>query len=238
MRRVLFFLMISMAMVMSSCVQPDEPTEKRFSVLGDSFSSLKGTVDPESNDVWIYDSVGVTSPEQMWWHKVALKMGWVLEKNNSFSGSLICNLNAGDYYGPYSFIRRMDNLGDPDVILVFGGTNDVWNGAEFGDFVYADWTEEQLCQIRPAMAYLFENLKRLYPRADLYFLLDTDMCPGGIDEVTMQKFIESTHSLTRHYGVNCIDLPEIHKKWWHPDEKGQADIARQVIEALQVDFNV
>lgn len=223
---------------MVSCVKPEDPTEKRFSVLGDSFSSLAGTVDPSSNDVWIYDSVGVTSPEQMWWHKVAVRMEWLLEKNNSFSGSLICNLNVNDYYGPYSFIRRMNNLGDPDVIFVFGGTNDVWNEAEFGDFVYAGWTDGQLCQIRPSMAYLFEHLKRLYPRAEIHFLLDTQMCPGGVDEDTMQLFIESAHRITRHYGVNCIDLSDIHKKSWHPDEKGQDDIARQVLEVLQARINV
>lgn len=231
--------MILMAMMLSACVEQEDPTEKRFSVLGDSFSSLEGTVDPETNAIWSsYPDIGITNPEQMWWHKVATETGWTLEKNNSFSGSLICNLNVANYYGAHSYLRRMDNLGNPDVIFIFGGTNDIWDEAEFGDFVYSDWTEEQLCQIRPAMSYLFENLKRLYPRAAIYFLIDMDICSGGADDATKQVFIESSHRIAKNCGVNYIDLWYIHKTWWHPDEKGQSDIARQVVEEMEADFNV
>ena len=232
---------LAMAVLMSACVKPsDDPTKTRFSVLGDSFSSLVGTVDPETNDVWHYEEVGVTSPEPMWWHKVATQMEWTLDKNNSFSGSLICNYNASDYYGPYSFIRRMDNLGYPDVIFVFGGTNDIYNRADLGDYVYSGWTEEQLCTFRPAMAYLLENLKRLYPKAEVYFLIDMELCinDSTIDDAVRSAFLESMHRIANHYGVKYVDIYDIHKAWWHPDAEGQDDIARQVIEALEVDFNV
>lgn len=230
--------LVALAVLVSACSKP-EPEEIRFSVLGNSYSSLVGTVDPETNDVWeLYPEIGVTDPEQMWWYQVSVAMEWVLEKNNSFSGSLICNLNASNYYGPHSYLRRMDNLGNPDVIFVFGGTNDVWDGAEFGDFVYSDWTEEQLCEIRPAVAYLFENLQHLYPRAHLYFLIDMDLCSGGVDEETKLTFINSVHRIADHYGVDCIELFGIQKTHWHPNVQGQEDIARQVIKAVSVDFNV
>ena len=239
MKRLLPILVL--AVIMSACVKPDEPKDIKFSVLGDSFSSFKGTVDPESNAVWPYEEIGVTSAEQMWWHKVATKMKWTLDKNNSFSGSLICNFrdfDGGNYYGPNSFIRRMDNLGNPDVIFVFGGTNDIWDGAEFGDFIYSDWTEEQLCDIRPALSYLFDNLERLYPKAEIYFLIDMDLCSGGIDDETKQVFIQSVHHIANHYKVNCIDIYDINKSQWHPNAKGHEGIALQVIEVLEADFNV
>lgn len=246
MKKIAFLFAIAMSVVMSSCVKPELPgtnsSEVRFSILGDSFSTFEGYVEPDSNDVWYcpppYNLIDVTSVEQMWWHKVATEMKWVLDKNNSFSGSLICNFwgyNAGPYYSPHSFIRRMDNLGNPDVIFVFGGTNDVWNGAYCGEFVYSDWTEGQLEQYRPAMAYLLENLNRLYPKAKIYFLVDMDLCDY---DYTGQRFVESVHEIARHYHVECIDLHGIHTNWAHPNAEGQDDIARQVIEALQVDFNV
>ena len=235
-------LLLVLVVLMSVCVKTEEPKEIQFSVLGDSFSSFEGTVDPETNAVWHdYENIGVTSPEQMWWHKVATEMGWVLDKNNSFSGSLICNFKdfeGGSYYGPNSFIRRMDNLGNPDVIFIFGGTNDVWDGAVFGDFVYSNWTDDQLCEIRPAISYLFESLERLYPKAKIYFMIDMDLCSSGVDDETKHVFIESVHRIAGHYKVNCIDIYDIHKGWWHPDAKGQQDIARQVIETVSVDFNV
>ena len=245
MKRLFLILTMAMTVMMSSCVKPEdptvEPTEIHFSVLGDSYSTFEGYVDPETNDVWIhYSDIGVTNVEQMWWFKVANEMGWLLEKNNSFSGSLISNyadFDAGNYYAPHSFLRRMEDLGNPDVIFILGGTNDVWQSAPFGDYVYSDWTEEQLCSYRPALAYLLDNVKRHHPQAKLYFLLETDPCPGGITEETRLNLIESTHVIMSHYGVDCIDL-DIHKDWWHPDENGQKNIADQVLEVLTADFNV
>ena len=228
MRKIMFIIVL--AIVMAACVKTPEPT--RFSILGDSYSTYEGYVYPDTNDVYPYDEIGVTGVEQMWWSQVADSTGWLLERNNSFSGSLICNMNASDYYGPYSFIRRMNNLGNPDVIFILGGTNDVWNDAPFGDYVYSGWTEEQLCSYRPALAYLLYNMKRLYPKAIIYFVLETDPCPGGISEETQLNLIGSTHRIANHYNVDCIDLYDVHKKWWHPDVQGQKNIADQVLDFL------
>lgn len=238
---------LALALMMSACVKPS-PEKTRFSILGDSYSSFDGYVDPETNDAYPYEDIGVSSVEQMWWYKVATETGWVLEKNNSFSGALVCNFDGfsvGSYYAPHSFIRRMDDLGHPDVIFIFGATNDAC--VHLGDFipvvplgldVFSDWNEEQLCTFRPALAYLFENLKQKYPHAELYFLLDMDLGSGGIDADRRDTFIGSIHRITNHYNVKCIDLEGIHKLHWHPNAEGQEDIARQVLETLKVDFNV
>ena len=165
-------LLLALAVLMSACVKPEEEPETiRFSILGDSYSTFEGYVVPETNDVWpYYEDIGLTHVEEMWWWHVADSMGWILERNNSFSGSLISNYQGyewGSYYAQNSFIRRMNNLGDPDVIFILGATNAVWNDAPFGDYVYTDWTEEQLCSFRPALAFLFDNMKRFYPKAKL-----------------------------------------------------------------------
>lgn len=236
--------LLALAVLMSACVKPndpDQPTKKKFSILGDSYSTFEGYVDPETNDSWPhYADIGVASVEQMWWYKVANEMEWSVEMNNSFSGSLISNFSdfdAGNYYKVNSFLRRMDNLGNPDVIFILGGTNDMWQEAPFGDFVYANWTDEQLCSYRPALACLLDYMQQHYPKAKIYFLLETSPCPGGITEEARLNLIESTHQITSHYGVDCIDLT-IHKNWWHPDAQGQDDIADQVLDVLQTDFNV
>lgn len=233
-----FFWVVSIAALLSSCGKDPIPQDIRFSVLGDSYSTFEGYVDPDSNDIWYYPApdnyIDVTSVEDMWWFKVAEELGWTLEKNNSFSGSLICNFwgyNSGPYYGPHSFIRRMDDLGDPDVIFVFGGANDVWNGAYCGEYVYSDWTEGQLEQYRPAMAYLFDYLERHYPETKIYFLVDMDL-----STTDMERFVESVHTVARHYGIDCIDLYDIQKDWAHPNAQGMADIAAQVVAALRQSF--
>lgn len=237
MKKIVFPL-VAMAIIMSACVKPnetDEPITTRFSVLGDSFSAFEGYVDPNTNAVYHYEEIGVTGPEQMWWHILSTKKEWQLERNNSYSGALICNFNYVNYYGPYSFIRRMDGLGDPNVIFIFGATNDACDGVLLGDYVYEGWNEEQLCTFRPALSYLFENLKQLYPNAQLYFLVDMNLGSGGIDVERRDAFIESIHRISNHYGVNCIDLYDIHKNKWHPDTKGQKDIANQILEYLETE---
>jgi len=228
--------LMALAVLMSACAKPDDPvqpTEIKFSVLGDSFSAFEGYVDPDSNDVYFYERIGVTSAEQMWWHKVATAKEWTLEKNNSFSGSLMCNFwgfNAGPYYKPHSFINRMDNLGDPDVIFIQGGTNDVYCGAYWGEFVYSDWTEGDIECYRPGLAYLFYNVQRLYPKAKIYYMIDMwlyDYDPVG------RTFVEDALQIARYYNIDCIELRDVHKNEWHPDVQGQEDIARQVLEVLE-----
>ena len=239
------FPILALTAVLTACVKPEEPKKISFSILGDSYSTYVGYVDPETNDVYPYDTLSLCGVEQMWWHILASQKEWLMEKNNSFSGALVCNEDYVNNYGTYSFIRRMDNLGHPDVIFVFGATNDACahNGdhvpiVPLGDYVFSDWTEVQLCTFRPALAHLFDYLKRNQPQATLYFLLDMDLGSGGIEDDRRDAFIESIHRITSHYNVNCIDLYGIHKSHWHPNARGHEDIARQVIEALEIDFNV
>ena len=49
---------------------------------------------------------------------------------NSYSGSTICNTGYRDEdYSDRSFINRTTLLGNPDIILICGGTNDSWANA-------------------------------------------------------------------------------------------------------------
>lgn len=214
------------ATMLSSCVKDPDPAI-RFSILGDSYSAYEGYVDPLSNDVWpLYDTIGVTEVGQMWWRQLADSTGWQVEKNNSFSGSLISNMNYANYFGPHSFLHRMDDLGNPDVIFIFGGTNDVWDQVPLGDFVFENWTEEQLCTFRPAVACLFSRLKSRYPKAKLFFMLDLSLDEG---------YVAAVHRIAQCYDVECIDLYYVEKDWAHPTIAGQTIIARQVLESLILD---
>lgn len=225
MKHKILLLMALLALLLSSCGKDPQPKETYFSVLGDSFSTFEGYVDPETNDVWSYfEQIGVTEVEQLWWHQVGQALDWTLDKNNSFSGSLICNMNYDHYYGPHSFLKRMDDLGNPDVILVFGGTNDIWDEAPMGEYKYDSWTEEELCTFRPALAALFSGLQRQYPEAKIWFMADG---------ILGDEFMESVHTVAHHYGINCIDLHNIHKDWQHPDVQGMIDIAVQVVAAVK-----
>ena len=209
----------------------------RFSILGDSYSAFTDYVHPDTNEVWYRlppDNVSdVTEIGDVWWYQVATAMQWKLDVNNSFSGAPICNSGNGNY-GTHSFVRRMDDLGKPDVIFVFGGTNDVWYQVPLGDFVYDNWSDEQLRAFRPALACVFSNLKAQHPKATIYFLLDMRLGERHriLDERS-EEFKSSIREIASHYGIVCIELHDISKKWSHPDKEGQARIATQVVETLK-----
>ena len=235
-------MVLAFAAMMSACTKtPGDSDALRFSILGDSYSTFEGYVHPDSNDVYPYQNIGLTGVEQMWWAQVADSTGWILEKNNSFSGALMCNYDYVNYYGQYSFIRRMDNLGQPDVIFIFGATNDACaHNADgtivsLGDYIYSGWTEEQLCEFRPALAYIFNHLKTRYPQAKLYFLLDMNLGTNGVTEARRAEFLASIHRIANHYDVDCIDLTGIHKSQWHPNAAGHKDIARQVLDYISIE---
>lgn len=233
-----FILLMAVGVMLVACgkdpntdPEPEpEPTpspfeDARFSILGDSYSTYPGYVSPSTNNVWpYYYQIGVASVEQMWWHQMADTLGWTLEVNNSFSGSLVCNMNYANYYGPYSFLNRMYDLGNPDVILVYGGINDSKDGVALGDYVYWDWTMQELEDFRPALAYLFSTLLETYPEATVFYLADADMG---------EQFVQSAHTVCDFYSVKCVDLVGVQKDWEHPSAAGMTTIARKMVEAIR-----
>ena len=68
---------------------------KSISILGDSYSTFEGYLQPDTNSIWYYVSprqqTDVTSVKQTWWHKFIKENNYRLCVNNSFSGATICN---------------------------------------------------------------------------------------------------------------------------------------------------
>ena len=157
---------------------------------------------------------------QTWWHLLCQKRGFKLDTNNSYSGATICNTGYdGNDYTDRSFITRASNLGCPDIILVFGGTNDSWANSPLGEMKHEGYTSQDLFSFRPAVSYLARYLTKRYPNTDVYFILNTELKP----EVgqAMQEACE-------HWGAKLITLHDITKKAGHPDAAGMQEIARQV----------
>ena len=137
---------------------------KSVAILGDSYSTFDGYMQPDTNNVWYYNYIkhktDVTSVKQTWWYKFVKENNYKLCVNNSFSGATICNTGYRKKdYTSRSFITRMTNLGNPDIILIFGATNDAWARVPIGSYTYEGWTKEALYQFRPAMAYMLDFMQ-------------------------------------------------------------------------------
>ena len=124
-----------------------------------------------------------------------------------------------------SFITRMDNLGCPDIIFIFGGTNDSWADAPMGEYKYEGWTKEDLYTFRPAMAYMLDFMIDYYPNIDIYFLLNSEL---------KKEINESVRIICKHYNINCIELQNIDKKQGHPSIQGMKQINEQMKEFINL----
>ncbi|MCQ2244356.1 MAG: SGNH/GDSL hydrolase family protein [Bacteroidaceae bacterium] len=223
---ILFFAVIAMT----------ANAQKKVSILGDSYSTFKGHIQPDVNEPWYPQTArdkdgklqnDVQKVEQTWW-RVLLdnnKDKYVLEKNNSYSGATISCHGYKDQSGKpedycyRSYNTRCVNLGNPDIILIFGATNDSWAGAEVGDYQYANFTKQDLWFFRPALAQLLQNVQMYYPKAQIYYILNSEL---------REEINESIYTLCKTYHVPVITLHDIEKQWGHPSIKGMKAIAEQV----------
>ena len=248
MKRILLPLLLATVSLTSSAATP-----LRIAILGDSFSTFEGYMSPAINELWYYPADSkrhnkandVVSVEQTWWMQVTGRLGTTLVQNNSYSGSTIAfqgytrqkeaandghSLRPGHPadYSPRSFIARAVNIGDsigaPDLLLVFGGTNDSWAGTPVGDYQWGQWTRADLFTYRPALARLCRDLREMYPAMRVVFLINEGLRP---------EIVESTHVITKYYGYEYLDLSDIDKQGGHPSHKGMTSIADQVCKYLK-----
>lgn len=233
MKKSLFIALVAMFAI---CCPAEAKYTKSISIFGDSYSTYAGYLQPDTNFVWYESQPGkwrndVHKVTETWWHQLIKNNGYKLCVNNSFSGSTICNTGYVDKktgkhqdYSDRSFATRLDNLGNPDIILVCGGTNDSWAGAPIGEYKYSDWTKEDLYSFRPAMAYMLEGLINHYPNVEIYFILNSEL---------KESINESCRTICAHYNVPLIELKDIDKQVGHPSIKGMKSFAEQVAKAIK-----
>lgn len=131
--------------VVVKIVELEDPNRTtKVSILGDSISTFSGWSDSSKGGAYYpRTDCDVTSVDQTWWHRLIynyMSTG-VFEKNISAGNTTIVQNTTGDssaYWYGWDFGTRVQQLGlgDPDVIMVFGGTND------YGHTLYNSTTEE------------------------------------------------------------------------------------------------
>lgn len=202
---------------------------KSMSILGDSYSTFTDYMMPDTNLVWYgpehYKHTDVRKITETWWHQLACTNGLRLCVNNSFSGATICNTGyRKEDYSDRSFCTRLKKLGCPDIIVVFGGTNDTWAKSPIGEYKYENWQTADLFAFRPAMAYMLAHLQERYPNVELYVV---------INDILSNEVTSSMKEICSHYGVRYIMLKDIDKKNGHPTVKGMQQIAKQLKDIIK-----
>lgn len=213
------------------------------SILGDSYSTFEDYVSPDTNELWYRwkpdpKRTDVSSPRQMWWWQLVERNGLRLETNNSYSGATVSYRGyRGEDYRARSFITRAPALGSPDLILVFGATNDDWAHVPLGQYPWDSGLapQDSLCPssyalpdsalytFRPALVRLIDELNLRYPTVDIRFI---------VNSILRDDVKESVHEICRRLHVGCIDLHDLDLRAGHPTVRGQRQIREQVEAAL------
>ena len=221
--------LILSALLMLIAMGANAQCKKSVAIFGDSYSTFENYLSCDTNAVWYFQGkqkkTDVTDVEQTWWHLLLKEKGWKLECNNSFSGSTICYTGyRKEDYQNRSFHNRLRYLGSPDIILVFGATNDCWAKSPIGDYKYSDWTKKDLYSFRPAMAAMCDGLNKRYPNVDIYFIMNCDLT---------ETITTTCRTICNHYGIPMIELHDVDKINGHPSIKGMKTIAEQVGAAVK-----
>ena len=221
-----FVFLILLFVVVGAASAQTLPT---IAILGDSYSTFENYVEPLSNEVWYFSSgrdyTDVKDVRETWWQVLAREHGYKIGINNSYSGSTVCRTGyRGEDYTDRAFITRMSNLGNPDIILIFGATNDSWAKVPIGEYKWGDWTSEELYSFRPAMAKLMDGVLARYPNVKIYFILN---------DILSDEINESVDTICSRYGVDVVKLKDIDKKSGHPSVEGMRQIASQVAAKIK-----
>ena len=210
---------------------------KNIFILGDSYSTFKGYI-PDGYLSWYSgrksEATDVVSVTQTWWWQLIDSTDSHLVRNDSWSGTTICNTCRPTLDISTSFINRFEKLvndgffeqNEIDAFLIFGGTNDCWIDAPKGELIFNNWKEADLFNILPAVSYLYYRVKKVIPKAKIITIINTEL--NEIVTDGMKKAAD-------YFGIKYIQLRNISKQEGHPDVKGMSQIKEQVAEYLKCD---
>lgn len=256
---------------------------KKLSILGDSISTFaipsektdgKAAEGCETNypgNPVQYSNSDVTSVSATWWGRVLNQFGMVLGINESWAGSTIGynpNQTSGGKYTADNCLcsaTRIGHLGEngtPDIIIVFGGTNDInhhrvssgstiryavgeldseHNPYDFDNFPMVTDT------YYGSITTMLLRIQHTYPNATIlmllpYFCTSTHTSSGDIaSPYDQNEWSKAAIDVCKYLGVEYLDLRTIINLYdvssllfdgLHPKANGMAAIAKAVIHKL------
>ncbi len=165
----------------------------KISILGDSLSTYQG-YNPTGNLVYYpNENNDVDSVEKTWWKKVIMDSNSVLSINESYSGSKISGTDNS------SFVNRIKNLGEPQYLIIHGGTNDLWQNVPAG-VLHFDSIESELNTEEFADAYdiLIRKVVSLYPTTNVLLI---------IPHCVTESYATIINEIADHYNLfGVVDL--------------------------------
>lgn len=201
--------------------------KRTISILGDSLSTFAGYV-PSNNPVYYpNDANDVLSVEQTWWMSLIIDTNAELEINESWSGAMVCGSEKS------SFSSRVENLGNPDYIIIHGGTNDNWANVPVGELHFsASEGELNVNEFSDAYDLTIRKAIRLYPHANIIIIV-----PMWVKN----DFANAIINISKHYNLfACVDLRKlsISEINVHYQVDGMLTVEKEILKNIFINKNV
>ena len=202
---------------------------KKISILGDSISTFSGYI-PSGNATW-YPRGEVTAVTDTWWYQLIQQQGATLGINESWSGSKVAADGETQSMCSTARIRNLGNNGAPDLILFYGGTNDIDQDStaleHLGSFDSSirydniDINSNEGCDrdmktstYAIGFRVAIQKRQKLYPLAKIVVLLPlyTGWTSGdgsqgaGYPMQMLEAYNNVAKSICDYFGINYIDL--------------------------------
>lgn len=205
-----------------------------ITIIGDSYSTYKNWILPNNRDWYPYENQelnNVNNVNQTWWYKLMQYIHCNLLINDAYGGSTISHSVKPEHTIEDSFINRMvHSLGGervtqpkPDLIIIFGGTNDSWNDSPIGNVKYENWTENDLLNVLPAFCYMVNYIKTYNPTARII---------NVTNDILKSQIKDGIELSCIHYNIDNVVLENIEKMDNHPSISGMQSIAQQILYNL------
>lgn len=219
---------------------------KTVSFLGDSITTYAGWSDnPKDNSTLVnnytkYNS-SIMNVNSTWWKQTINELQLSLCVNNSCDASRVTDTKSDLTNGMYRAGQlHRDNGMQPDIIIVYLGTNDLGNNVELGNI--SSYVTEHFI---PAYDLMLFNIVSQYPNADVFVC--TLLPEGRNTEDELKAYNAAIKQLAASHKVNVIDLyadSGITRANYlqyvldegtlkvHPNEAGMDKITECVVKAL------
>ena len=231
-------------------------SDKVISVFGDSISTFAGYIpvadgfNLEHLARYPQDDL-LTDVNETWWMQVIGDLNAKLGINDSWRGATVTGavpVTTGTTGENAAFcnLTRIANLGSngtPDVILFYGGTNDLAHVSEVGTFDPAaapeavDLTTASWDNLADAYVHTLLRLRHFYPDTAIVAMLPAYTASYYSNEKLAQANAVLA-DICAHYNIPCIDLRDCGvtaahlPDGIHPGEEGMDLISEAVVKLL------
>ncbi|MBP5719664.1 MAG: hypothetical protein J6W82_01200 [Bacteroidales bacterium] len=210
-------------------VEGEKHMPTRLAIMGDSISTFKGMIPSTHRTYYPTTNAACADVDKWektyWGHLINDYWHCELDVNSAWSGSCVA---AGDPTVVRTpFVERCSLFKNPDVIILFGGTNDCQTERKIalGEFDYTSAPDKlnKYARFRESYIWVIKTLQANYPEAQIICIVGNHI---------EGEYGNSVKAIAEHMGIPYVDFRNDKQvtiyDQLHPNAAGHAHMAERI----------